>query len=353
MEVRFENLTGDNCIVPGYNNKKHIMAEKRIKKLEIRRKKLREAQNGNLRFYENKNNNDHDRNLALKAFDEQEEIIKDIDKEISSLKENIENGEFNIGIGYNEDPYVPSELGFSFGNTNGRQYIGRKLERMPLDSYDENIIASEYVEGVIPETNIQDVLRLIKTEEENSIMFDSDIVFGTALLDDDITVSKAIPHIHDVMMINAENKKVCEILRGVKDPLPLSAHALQESINANLSGKGKSKAVIYTNKDGFALLDIDDANGRPLVTRNQDGKFVYKSKYIIEELANEILPNNEDNSSPVIIGDMSIVKFFVMRDDSMIKDEFLEFKVHDRNLKREIIALASTSDSAYIHGNIS
>lgn len=319
----------------------------------MKRKGINDACCNNLRFYENKNNNKYDRNIALKAFEEQSKLVDDIDKEIADLKDQLETGEFDIGIGYNEDPYVPSELGFSVGNNNGRQYIGRKLERMPLDSYDDNIIASEYVEGVIPETNIQDVLRVIKTNEENSIMFDSDIVFGPALLDDDITVSKAIPHIHDVMMINAENKKVCEILRGVKDPLSLSAHALQESINANLSGKGKSKAVIYTNKDGFALLDIDDANGRPLVTRNQDGKFVYKSKYIIEELANEILPNNEDGSSPVIIGDMSIVRFFVMRDDSMIKDEFLEFKVHDRNLKREIIALASTSDSAYIHGNIS
>lgn len=350
MEVKFVNKTGENCIEPGYSNKKHILTEKKIKVLEKKRKEIDEACRNNLRFYENKNNNEHDRNIALKAFEDQNTRVNNLDKEIAVLKNQLKTGEFDIG--YNDDPYVPSDLGFSFGNTNGRKFIGRKLERMPLDSYDENIIADEYVQGVVPETKLQDVLTMMKTNEENSIMFDSNIVYGPTLLDDDPTVSKAIPHVHDVMMINAENKKVCEILRSAKDPLTLSAHALQESINANLSGKGKAKAVIYTNKDGFALLDMDDANGNPLVTRNQDGKFVYKSKYVIEELANEILPNNENGSSPVIIGDMSIVKFFVMRDDSMIKDEFLELKVHDRNLRREIIALSTTSDSAYIHGYI-
>ena len=346
-------LTGENSIIPGFSNKKHIIAEKKIETLKKEKKEKMELCLANNRFYNDKTRHPHDRDLALKYAKKYADIVDDIDKEIANLKEQLETGEFDIGIGYNDDPYTPSDLGFSFGNKNGRTFIGCKLERLRLDCYDENIIASEYVEGVVPETKIQDVITMMKASEDNSIMFDSNIAYGTALLDDDPTVSRAIPHIHDVMMINAENKKVCEILRSAKAPLTLSAHALQETINANLSGKGKSNGVIYTNHDGFALLDIDDANGQPLVTRNHVNRMIYKGKYPIEELPNAILPNNEDGSSPVIIGDMSIVKFFVMRDDSLIKDEFLEMKVYDRNLRREIIALSTTSNSAYIHGNIS
>lgn len=351
MKLEFETLTGENCDIQGFSNKKHVDAKNKIKTLEKELHVINDKCNRNFAFYENPKNNEHDRKKALEFAEEQYKLANDIEKEISRLRESIDKGEFDIAPGYNVDLYTPSKLGFSFGNANGRHYIGCHCEHLPLDSYDENIVASEYVEGVIPETKIQDVLKVIKTDEESSIMFDSDIVFGTAILDDETTVNRAIPHVHDVMMINAENKKVCEILMSAKDPLSLSADTLNESINVNLSGRGKQNAMIICNHSAFSKLDID-IDGHPLVTRNNDSHFVYKNKYVIVELPDEILPNMENGSSPVIIGDMSIVKFFIMRDDSLIKDEFLEMKVHDRRLTREIIALATTSNSAYIHGTI-
>ena len=350
--MKLESLTGENCDIQGFSNKKHIDAKNKIKTLEKELHVINDKCNRNFAFYENPKNNEHDRKKALEFAEEQYKLANDIEKEISRLRESIDKGEFDIAPGYNVDTYTPSKHGYSFGNTNGRQYIGRKCEHLPIDNYDETVTASEYVDGVIPETKFQDVLRVIKTNEENSIMFDSDIVFGPSLLDDDPTVSKAIPHIHDVMMINAENRKVCEMLRGAKDPITLSAEMLNESINNNLSGKGKRNAVIICNHSAFAKLDIE-TDGHFLVTRNQDGEFIYKNKYVIQELSDEILPNNDNGTSPLIIGDMSIVKFFVMRDDSLIKDEFLEMKVHDRRLKREIITLTSTSNSSYVHGSIS
>lgn len=347
----------ENSIIPGFDNKAHKETVAKKNKLETSLSNWKARLERDSKRYK-----EEEKRLGVKAIDSQAyqdmseclDNIQAIKTEIEGLDNMLSSGEFeNIAISYNEDPYTPSEIGYSLGNENGRVYIGRNHYRMPLDHYAETYTASEYIEGTIPETNFSDLLTMLKTDEDASIMFDSDIFFGPGVKDDDReNVEKAISHAHDVGLVNAENKKAFEILRGAKDPITLDTETLQVSINSNLNAKGKANAVIVVNKSGFAKLDIE-VGGISLVTRNADGNFIYKNKYVIQEVDNEVLPNNEDGSAPVIIGDMSIVKFFVMRDDSLIKDEFLEFKIHDRRLKREVIALTTTSDSAYIHGTLS
>lgn len=340
--VNLKTLTGENCNIPGYSNKKHIETQKKISTLEKSIHEKRDILLRNVNFY-----TDQEKTQMLDSIDT-------LDKEVKVLQEKINSGEFDIDIGYNEEPYQSSAIGYSIGNNNGRIYIGRKCDRIPLDPYNENYTATEYIDGVIPETNFTNLLRILNINENDSIMFDSDIFFGPGLKDDDReNVEKAISHAHEIGMINAENKKAFEILRSAKAPLTISANSLNFDINKNLSVKGKKNAIIIVNSHGFDMLDgVDSNGGYPLVKRIGD-KFIYRDKYEIQEVDNHILPNNEDGTTPIIIGDMSIVKFFVMREDSLIKDEFTEFKIHDRKLKREIIALTTTSDSAYIHGTIS
>lgn len=347
----------NNSIIPGFDNKAHVKAETKRRELHDSLMKWKTRLERDTKRYQ-----EEEKRIGAKAVNSQaykdmlecSDNILAIKTEIEGIDAMLKSGEFeNIGTSYNEDPYTPSELGFSLGNTNGRVYIGRKVDRMPLDRYEETYTASEYVQGTIPETDFSELMTMLKTKDTDSIMFDSDIFFGSGVKDDDKeNVEKAIAHAHDVGMINAENKKAFEILRGAKDPIALDAETLQVSINNNLSAKGKANAVIVVNKSGFAELDIE-VGGISLVTRNTEGKFIYKNKYVIQEVDNAVLPNNADGSAPVIIGDMSIVKFFVMRDDSLVKDEFLEFKIHDRRLKREVIALTTISDGAYIHGALS
>ena len=274
-----------------------------------------------------------------------------IEDTIKDLEIEVESGVFHLDASYNEEAYTPSEDGFSWGDLNGRTFIGRKGDRLPLDNYEEVATASEFDPNNDNETNFEDLLTMFKVTEDASIMFDSNIAYPlTFKSDDPKTFNPAISHGHRVMMNNAENKKAGEVMRSAKAPVPMSVETLQEVINANLCAKAKSKAVILVNHSGFAKIDVDTADGYPLVKRNAEGRFIYRDKYPIQEVADEILPNNEDGSSPVIIGDLSIVRFLVMRDDVLEREEFL--KVNDRNLKREIIALTTTSDKAYIHGSI-
>lgn len=343
----------NNSIIPGFVNKAHKETEKRLQELKNRRDAIGKTFKNNQKYYKE---NEAPKDVKGEAYDamvEQVNKLDEINAQIKELEERLDTGSFTIDPGYIDEPYTPSEIGYSLGNNNGRSYIGRKLDRLPLDNYDETYTASEYVEGYIPETKFNDIITMLETKEENSIMFDSDICFSPGLKDDDkVNVEKAIAHAHDVGLVNAENKKAFEILRGAKESIKLDAATLQTSINDNLNAKAKANAVIIVNKSGFAKLDIE-IGGISLVTRNAEGKFIYKNKYIIQEVNNEILSNNDDGSAPVIIGDMSIVKFFVMRDDSLEKDEFLELKIHDRRLNREVIALTTTSDSAYVHGTLS
>lgn len=346
-------MVNKNSIIPGYENKAHNKTERKIQELKARRSSIKEAFLGNKKYYDEKEAPKGIKGEAYETMVKQLDKLDEIDAQIKELQGVLDKGAFEIDPGYNDDPYIPSELGYSLGDNNGRAFIGRKLERMPLDHYEETYTASEYVQGTVPETNFESLMSMLKTTEDDSIMFDSDIAFGEGIRDDDKeNVEKAIAHAHDVGFINAENKKAFAILRGAKDPLTIDASEVHVAINDNLNGKGKKHAVIIVNKDGFAKLDkVDSEGGYPLVKRI-GSDFVYRDKYVIQEVDNEILPNNEDGKAPVIVGDMSIVKFLVMRDDSLVKDDFMEFKIHDRRLKREVVALTTTSDSAYIHGTL-
>ena len=82
----------------------------------------------------------------------------------------------------------------------------------------------------------------------------------------------------------------------------------------------------------------------------EDGKEVKRLKNI--EIPDEILPDLEAGS-PIIAGDIAnVLRFFMIRDASLIKDDVYPFNIADRQIKKEIIALTTTSDEAYIIGYI-
>lgn len=290
----------------------------------------------------------------LKDLEECNTNIRAIKEEIETIETMVKSGEYNIGTSYNNDPVeLPSNTSLSLANNN-RKYIGRKFEAMPIIPYSNEYIASEFQNGVLPEVYFGDYASMIKTDDENTVTFDSDLFYGPTVKDDDKeNFEKIINFLHNDGIIKAENKKALQIMREAKDPITISASEVHVAINNNLSARGKLNAVIVVNSDGFAKLDmVDSDGGYPLVKRVGD-KFIYHDKYEIKEVSNEELPNDENGKSPIVVGDMSILKFFIMQDDGLIKDEFLEFKVHDRRLVKEIITLSTTSNKAYVWGTLS
>ena len=176
---------------------------------------------------------------------------------------------------------------------------------------------------------------------------------GTGVYNDDPkTLGKAFKSAHIRHFVNAENAKSVAILTGCKDPVDMSAASLETAVNANLCGKAKRNAVIVTNKSGFGKLDTDGATGHPLVTRDSENNFIYKAKYQIIELPDEIFPNT-DNSSPCIIGDVKgVLRFFIVRETAMFRDDLFPYLCGSRVNRVEIITLTTKSNSAFIWGNL-
>lgn len=280
---------------------------------------------------------------ARGEFDEADKAYREFEKLLMS-------GESFLGDSVKDFEYVPDGIYFSLGDINGRNIVDKNRVRIVTDS---NYNITECAE-IVPEGTAGSakpaLLSVVKTENADSFNFeDIRAVAFTVYEDDKDNIVKAFDYNHKVAFVNAENKKAFELLLTAKDAISLSAENMQETINANLCGKAKQKAIIVTNKTGFAKLD-KDVNGIPLVTKDGDGNFIYKNKYVIKEMPDEILPNTDNGESPVIIADLSIVEFFLQRETYLEKDDFLTFNQLDRGIRKEIIKLSTTSDEAYIHG---
>lgn len=285
------------------------------------------------------------------ALSEAAEKFGQVHDQYEALKAAIFSGDAFTDQSIEYKPYIPAEYGFSLGDLAGREYIEANRAGIPVDHYNDTTTAEEVAEGgSSTPKNLIDSLTMVQTDGD-AVIFDDTLKVGSGTYSDDKdTIDRAFEAAHTRHFINAENKKALEVLTGGKAAVALAAESLQTTINASLCGKAKRNAIIITNKSGFAELDID-VNGVPLVTKDPNGNMIYKGKYMIQELPDEILPDT-DSGSPCIIGDIAnVLKFFIVREDSLFSD-FVDFTfmTHDRAIRKEIISLTTTSDEAYIVG---
>ena len=288
----------------------------------------------------------YDKDLALTKAEEAMDNYE-------TAKAAIFSGDVFVDQSIQDFEYEPAENEFSLAElTGGRRKISKNRSRIPMDHYTDNNIAQTVEEGEEADVDIlTDSITLLVTDSEEAIIFEDIQKTTLSDYDDDRkTMTGAIDSVHSRHMVNAENKKGLEILLGSKSLIEISAENVQEKINANLSGKGKKNAVIITNHSGFAKLDID-INGNALVTKDSaSGKMIYKGKYPIEEVPDEILPET-GSGSPIVIGDIAhALRFFLIREDSLLNDMIFPANVADRKIRKEIITLTTKSDAAYIVG---
>lgn len=271
---------------------------------------------------------------------------------LDALNKAILSGDAFVNQSVERLGYTPAEYDFSLGDYSGRHTIDANRAQEPMDNYNDTAVAEEVAEGKSSTPKmLTDGLSMVSTDSADKIHFDDTLYGGTGTYNDDPeTMDKAIGAAHTRHFVNAENKKALEILIGSKDAVALAAESLQITINASLCGKAKRNAIIITNKSGFAKLDID-VNGVPLVTKDPNSNMmIYKKKYPIVEVPDEILPDG-DNGPYCIVGDIkNVLRFYVIRDTSLFKDDIYPYLVGDRMIREEIITLTTTSDSAYIVG---
>lgn len=285
------------------------------------------------------------------ALSEAAEKFGQVHDQYEALKAAILSGDAFTDQSIEYKPYIPAEYGFSLGDLAGREYIEANRAGIPVDHYNDTTTAEEVAEGgSSTPKNLTECLTMVQTDGDAVIFDDTLKVRSGTYSDDKDTINQAFKAAHTRHFINAENKKTLEVLTGSKAAVALAAESLQTTINASLCGKAKRNAIIITNKSGFAELDID-VNGVSLVTKDPDGNMIYKGKYVIQELPDEILPDT-DSGSPCIIGDIAnVLKIFIVREDFLFSD-FVDFTfmAHDRAIRKEIISLTTTSDEAYIVG---
>ncbi len=277
--------------------------------------------------------------------------------QIDTLERAILSGDAFVDRSVNDLDYISDASIFSLREfCGGSTPIDANTVRVPMDLYNDTTIAESVAEGAdSTPRQLTDVMSVLHTDTDDVIIFNDTAKVSESLYNDDSkTFRDAIKNSHTRAVVNAENKKALELLVHSKEAIAFTADTILEKINAALCGKAKRNAVIITNKNGFASLDTVDANGYPLLKKNNAGEFVLLEKYVVIEMDNEILPNNENDSAPVIVGDIAnVVKFFTIKETNLISilADF-SFNVSSRSIKKEIIKLRTTSDEAFIVGSI-
>ena len=285
--------------------------------------------------------------LAREKRGEYDEIEKEYHKLVKTL--------FTTDVFTNESvkpfDFEDTTTYFSLREENGYLEIDENTTHIPMSAPNITETAELLAEGgIATPKDIRNDIIVLKTDDTEVNRFVDIVGVGRSIYEDGKkTFDNVFRYLHKVHLINSENKKALELMFTAKKPLTFTPENIQAHINANLCGSAKQKAVMIVNKSSFAKIDID-VNGNPLITRDADGNFIYKHKYIVKEVSDKTLPNTETDESRIIIGDMSVVKFFVVRESYSQKDDFNTFAQLDKGVRKEIIALASTSDEVFIHG---
>ena len=276
-------------------------------------------------------------------------------KEVKTIENLLDSRTAFINESVKRLGYISSVRGnFSFGSACERYYLDANNGKLPAGNYENTTMAHIVGEGEsVASEDMNTMIRLINIDNEDAIIIYDSLMIGSGLHSDDPdAINDAFTDNHEIRMENTESAKACETFMSHKDPTELDPMFLNDAINSKLSGKTRrsNAMMILTNNSGFSKLDqVDGVSGVSLI-KKVNGEMIYRDKYVVQELPNEILPSNE-NGDPCIVGALTdICKIFVIRDEGLSHEDWNDFTDHNRRIRKEIIALTTTSDRGYIWG---
>lgn len=291
------------------------------------------------------------RKVSIKTLDEFENALRIANSLEKALETKLASGEAFVDEKTEYVGYFPMDPDFSIGDYCGRFEIDANRTGFAVDKYHDTDAAETVEEGAESTAHdLKEYIYRIHTDKAAALNFSDILGISESIENDDPeAINAAKINTHAKHFINAENKAIFETLLAAKNGVEIQAGGLIAAINGALCGKAKRGAEIWTNKTGFAALDVDDANGRPLIKRDENGNFIYKNKYIVREFANEILPNGE-KGAPVIVGDLkNIVRFAVTTKRKLDKLDLYKCAVYSREIEKEIPILTTTDDEAFLN----
>lgn len=276
------------------------------------------------------------------------------------------------------DVFKPNALPDSLGDMVGRKPVDANRVHIPYEVPNDQTRAEEVAEGEEgTSVKLTDSLRTVQTDSENKVILNDTITVGMgALQDDPKTLNAAQNNAHRRHMILAENFRAFSTMMKTKPGKVLNAFRLDRNINYFMSGEYKKRLVIITNKPGFSALDECDANGNPLLRRDEKGRFIYRNKYEVLEFINASFPETDDHGclidptaiggaegslyAPVFVGDFAAaLRFFPIRDVTTTYEKwtdengnFLQPQNCDRHIREEIITVTTSSDNVWFWGGV-
>lgn len=231
-----------------------------------------------------------------------------------------------------------------------------KAPRIVAERYDDTAAASTTDEGNTPDKiDFDDCVNTFKADYDAITKLDSiEVIPEDYIMDEPELGHVAINNLRFKHLRSAENALLCQEIIGSKAAVSLSTAADLLTLPA-LSAKARRGAEIITNETGFAKLDISDpVSGETYIKKNfQIGEFVYRDRYIIRVLPDEILANYENDTAPVLLGDWkNILRLAVVTERAAEHTDIVAFTVEARTIRREVPILTTTSDKAYFVGAI-
>ena len=231
-----------------------------------------------------------------------------------------------------------------------------KAPRIVAERYDDTAAASAADEGnTIDKIDFADCVNTFAADYDSITKLDSiEVIPEDYIMDDPELGYVAFNNLRFKHLRSAENTLLCQEIIGSKAAVSLSTAADLLTLPA-LSAKARRGAEIITNETGFAKLDVSDpVSGETYIKKNfQIGEFVYRDRYIIRVLPDEILANYENDTAPVLLGDWkNILRLAVVTERAAEHTDIVAFTVEARTIRREVPILTTTSDKAYFVGAI-
>ena len=293
----------------------------------------------------------------LDTFTDNHKVLKDMEDALST-------GEvFGSMLEAGNEGFIPCDSNESLADLyNARHEIPGSATRFVVENYADETTAFIVSEGeTIGEHDLTDCIQAINTKTDSMKKVASILnVPETDFEDDPVLRDSAVYNVQERHTVNGENALLLDMVIKSKDPVTVAVNNLFTVTNQKLSANARKRAEIITNEAGFAKLDTVDASGARYITKDfQIGEFVFADRYIVRILPDAILPDFENESSPVLIGDWKnvlrlavILKYVPADAKNRTAEDLANFTVRNKAVERVIPALTTKSDKAYFIGAI-